>query len=138
MQVTVRRWTALAVSTSTLSGLAYGYTRYFGGTADEWGESRFHPWSGFLQHSHVLLVPLFVLMLGALWVTHIWPYYRAQQPRRRLSGLSNWALAVLMVISGYAVQVAVEDQLRLAAAWCHGVSSTLWLVTFLWHRYIAR
>ena len=133
----IRRWSDTAVWAAAGSGLAYGYLRYFGSTIDEWGESMPHPWTGNLQHAHVLLVPLFVLVLGALWATHIWPYYRAQQPRRRLSGLANWALALVMVVSGYAVQVAVEEQLRLVAVWCHGISSTLWLATFLWHRYIA-
>lgn len=84
------------------------------------------------QHLHVLVVPFLTFFLGVLWVRHVLPSWCARRPRRR-TGVSLAALAAVMVLSGYALQVSVEEGWRQLLRWLHLVAGVLWLITSLLH-----
>lgn len=113
-------WSSLGLAGGT--GLAYGLARWFGERMGEFGPEP-HPWQGTLQHVHVLGVPLLVFALGWMVKGHGMPGLKAR--RRRLSGLGLLALAIPMVLSGYAIQVATSPALQLAFRWIHGLSAGL-------------
>ncbi|MFN3413992.1 MAG: hypothetical protein ACK42L_08035 [Thermoanaerobaculum sp.] len=82
----------------------------------------------FWQHAHVLLAPVLVFLLGLLWARHASPSLRARRPRR-LSGVVLLLLALVMVASGYGLQVSVEETLRQAFRLLHTAAGVAWLAT---------
>lgn len=82
----------------------------------------------FWQHAHVFTAPILVFLLGLLWARHTSPSLRARRPRR-LSGVALLLLALVMVASGYGLQVSVEETLRQAFRWLHTIAGAAWLAT---------
>ncbi|KDA54901.1 hypothetical protein EG19_03625 [Thermoanaerobaculum aquaticum] len=82
----------------------------------------------FWQHAHVLAAPILVFFLGLLWARHASPFLRARRPRR-LSGVALLLLALVMVASGYGLQVSVEEALRQSFRWLHTIAGLAWLAT---------
>ena len=68
------------------------------------------------------------------WVrTHVLPKLQAGGPRARRSGIVLLALAGAMTLSGYALQTVADDAWRIATAWLHGVTGTLFAVLLVGH-----
>lgn len=127
------RWSLNAAALLTAgTGALYGWLRYFGQRAGEFGPE-VHPLQGLLQHLHVIVAPVLVLVLGAVLKGHAEPLIRSGKLRSFRSGL--WLLAGLapMILGGYAVQVAVDPAWRRLWAWIHGVASLLFLGAYLLH-----
>ena len=122
--------TYTAVVLATGGGLLYGWALYFGATEDEFGPVQ-HPWVPTLQSLHVLTVPVFVFALGLIWHSHILARLRGRARRR--TGVLLLAQAIPMVVSGYALQVAVAAAWREAWLWAHLVTSGLFCVAFVAH-----
>jgi hypothetical protein len=117
---------------AALTGLLYGWLKYFGARAGEFGPEA-HPWQGSAQHLHVLVVPVLVFTLGGLFRAHFLPMWRSGKAAGRFTG-SFLVLGLLpMVLSGYAVQVAVDPIWRAVFAWIHGVASLAFLAGFSAH-----
>lgn len=85
---------------------------------------------------HILVVPLLVFAVGWILGDHVLPRLAAR--KRLASGLSMIGLFVLLVVSGYALQVAVSEGTRMALAWIHGVSGVLWTLLFVLHAFGGR
>lgn len=127
---TLERWSLhIAALITGASGLLYGWLRYYGQRSGEFGLEA-HPLQATLQHLHVLAVPLLVFTLGMLVRGHLLPMWRNGRPGGRASGVVLALILVPMVLSGYAVQVAVEPGWRLTFAWIHGVMSLLFLAGY--------
>lgn len=86
----------------------------------------------FWQHAHVLLAPALVFLLGLLWARHASPSLRAGRPRR-LSGMALLLLAAVMVLSGYGLQVSVNETLRQIFRFLHTAAGVAWLATGALH-----
>jgi hypothetical protein len=117
---------------AALTGVGNGALRYFGQRQGEFGLEP-HPWQSPLQHAHVLLVPLLVFALGLAARGHVSGMLQHHVQRGRRSGLWLIAFSAPMVVTGYAVQVAVDAQLRLWLAWAHGISSALFVIVYVVH-----
>ncbi len=127
------RWSLhLAAWTTAGSGLLYGWLRYFGRRAGEFGPEP-HPWQAALQHLHVLAGPLLVLALGAVLKGHVQPLVRDGRVRAGSSGALLLAGLAPMVLGGYAVQVCSGPAWRSAWAWVHGLGSLVFLGAYLVH-----
>lgn len=127
------RWSLhLAALLTAGSGILYGWLRYFGQRAGEFGPE-VHPLQARLQHLHLLAAPLLVLALGVFLKGHADPLVRGG--RLRFLGTGLWLLLGLapMVLGGYAVQVAVDPAWRTRWAWGHGLASLLFLGAYLLH-----
>lgn len=126
----LERWSLhLAALFTGATGLIYGWLRYYGQHEGEFGPEA-HPLQGLLQHMHVLAAPLLVFALGMLVRGHVMPMWRSGRPAGRASGFLLAFILAPMVLSGYAVQVAVAPAWRLAFAWVHGASSLLFLAGY--------
>jgi hypothetical protein len=122
----LERWSLhLAAWLTGVTGLIYGWLRYYGQRSGEFGMEA-HPLQSVLQHLHVLAAPLLVFALGMLVRGHVLPMWRAGRPAGRLSGILLALILGPMVASGYVVQVV--------AAWIHGVSSLLFLAGYGAHQ----
>ena len=130
---TLERWALhLGALLTGLSGLAYGWMRYYGQVQGEFGPEP-HPWQGVAQHLHVLAAPLLLFALGMTVRGHLSTKLRAGTKEGRRTGLGLGLLIVPMVAGGYLVQVATSPAWRAAFAWVHGVSSLLFLLSYLGH-----
>jgi hypothetical protein len=133
----LERWSLnFAALLTGATGLLYGWLRYYGQHAGEFGVEA-HPLQATLQHLHVLAAPLLVFALGMLVRGHVLPMWRSGRPGGRASGIVLALILAPMALSGYAVQVAVEPRWRLAFAWVHGVLSLLFLAGYGFHQLAA-
>lgn len=134
---TLERWSLhLSALLTGITGLLYGGLRYYGQHPGEFGVEA-HPLQATLQHLHVLAAPLLVFTLGMLVRGHVVPMWRNGRPGGRASGVFLALILAPMALSGYAVQVAVEPQWRLALAWVHGITSLLFLLAYGVHQVSA-
>ena len=127
-----RRAVYFTTALATLSGLAYGYLLYFGEIEDEFGPVA-HPWTAPLQTTHVLTVPLFVFALGLIWRTHIFQKLVSGARPRRRTGIMLLSQTLLMILSGYFLQVCVDVWWRDAWIYTHIVTSLAFIVSFFAH-----
>ncbi len=125
--------THLAALAAGVSGLVYGWMRYFAEPADEFALVN-HPLEPTFKNLHILLVPLLVFTCGVLWRNHVWRRIRAGLTSRRRTGLGLALLLAPMIVSGYALQVSTSPNLRLGWMWIHGISGSLWVLVYLVHQ----
>ncbi len=115
-----------------LSGLGYGWLRYFKVVQGEFGPEP-HPLHSLLQHAHVLAAPLLLFALGMMVRGHFAVKLRVLSREGRRTGWGLAALILPMVASGYGVQVVTDPRWRTGLAWVHGVASILFLLAYLGH-----
>ncbi|MDA7936731.1 hypothetical protein N9B90_02210 [bacterium] len=127
-----KRAVYLTAALATFSGFGYGYLLYFGEIEDEFGAVA-HPWTSPLQAIHVLTVPLFVFAMGLIWRTHIFQKLVSGARPRRRSGIALLSQAIPMIVTGYLLQVAVDEAWRTAWIWSHVVTSIAFSVAFVLH-----
>ena len=126
----LERWSLhLSALLTGVSGLIYGWLRYFGQRTGEFGMEA-HPLQGLLQHFHVLAAPLLVFALGLVVRGHVWPRYRSGRATGRATGLMLAAGLGPMILTGYGIQIVTEPATRFALAWIHGVSPLLFLAGY--------
>ena len=129
----LERWSLhLGALLTGLSGLLYGWLRYYGRVPGEFGIEP-HPLQGLTQHLHVLAAPLLLFALGMTVRGHLTTKLRIDTREGRRTGLGLGFLILPMVATGYLVQVATAPGWRLAYAWVHGVASLLFLIAYLVH-----
>lgn len=132
MSAIERLFLHMAALVTAGSGLLYGWLRYFGRRAGEFGPEP-HPLQAMLQHLHVLAAPMLVLALGMVLKGHVQPLVGDGRLRPGVSGALLLAGLAPMVLGGYAVQVCTDPAWRSAWAWVHGLASVLFLVAYLVH-----
>ncbi len=114
------------------TGLVYAWMAYFCKSDDPYAVVG-HPWQPHLQHAHIILSPLLVLVLGHLWNRHAGPHLKRDTRKRRKSGIGMLLAALPMMFSGYAIQTAIEANWRMIWVIIHLVASTLWMSGYLIH-----
>lgn len=119
------------------TGLVYGWMRYFASPFDEFARVN-HPWQPDLQGLHVVTAPLLVFASGLIWRDHVWKRVRSGfRPRRRL-GLLMLSSLFPMIASGYLFQTAVGETWQTLWMWVHGVSSVIWVASYVAHQLAPR
>lgn len=113
------------------SGLWLGWCVYLAVPDDP--DAFAHPWQAPLQHAHVLTAPLSTLALGAAWIAHAWPKWRAGEAPGRRSGTALVALGALMIASGALLQIAESIEARRAWSLAHTGASVAWLLVLGLH-----
>ena len=117
-----------------LTGIAYGYFKYFGRGADPFS-SVGSPYEPFFHESHVLVVPALVFACGLIWKSHVLKNLNTSRKAKRSSGLGLLCVLVPMVATGYLVQVAVDETWRKVFVWVHLVTSGVWVASYLSHTW---
>jgi hypothetical protein len=129
----------LHVSTALvgLSGLVYGWMRYFAQSDDPFSVVG-HPWQPELHAAHVLTAPLLVFACALVWRAHVWLRVRGGFQPRRQTGLVLALSLAPMILSGYAIQVTIEETWREFWIVLHVASSVLWLLAYGVHQLAPR
>jgi len=115
----------------TLTGLVFAWMKYFTKSDDPFAVVN-HPWQPHMMTAHVLLGPVAMFAIGWVFGNHIWPAYRGGAPNRP-SGIVSMLFIVPMTISGYLMQVSVDDAARKAFAISHWISVGLFLAAYVVH-----
>ena len=122
------------------SGLIWAWMRYLYEAPvdpdDEFGLMALvaHPQEPLIQALHVVTAPLLVFAVGLLWRDHVWKRVKNGFPLRRQTGLLLFALVAPMTLSGYLLQVSVDESARSFWQWTHVATSVLWTAGYLIHQ----
>ena len=128
------RFTHLAVAASGITGLVYGWLRYFVEPVDEFALVN-HPAEPWWKALHILLVPLLLMAFGLVFRDHIWAKWRSGARPRRRTGLVLATLFAPMVFSGYLLQISGDPAWRQIWLVLHLVSSLVWLPFYAIHQF---
>ncbi|HSN56366.1 MAG TPA: hypothetical protein VLT32_16990 [Candidatus Sulfomarinibacteraceae bacterium] len=113
------------------TGLLLAVMAYLMEPAEEWSVVN-HPWQPHVQHLHVLVAPWLVFAVGVIWVSHLVSRL-GKGGRGRTTGLALVVGFVPMVVSGYAIQVAVGEGGRTVSVSVHLIASAIWVGAFVLH-----
>lgn len=124
----------LSIALSVLTGALFALFKYLFTTADPYAVAN-HPLQPYALDAHVLVSPVAVFALGWIFSDHIWPKFRNSQATRRKSGVMMLFLILPMVLSGYLLQVSVNEQLRRVMEVAHWVSSGFFTIGYCAHLF---
>lgn len=127
-----RRAMHAAALAAAITGLCYGWFRYFGVREGEFGPEP-HPLQATFQHLHVLFTPLLVLMFGIILRGHLQPKLKSRQKKGRWTGLAAALLFAPLLLAGYGIQTTAHPLLRQVLAWLHGLSGLLLILGYAAH-----
>jgi hypothetical protein len=125
-------FTQLSVATVAGTGAVYAWMAWLAEPVDEFAVVN-HPWQPATRDLHLLAAPLLVFACGVLWRTHVWERIRSGFAERRRTGIVLALALAPMVASGYLLQVAVDPSWRAVWVWSHGITSALWVATYVAH-----
>mgnify|MGYP000305835929 CR=1 FL=1 len=119
-----------------IHGIGYWIYKYFLKVETEYG-IRPHPLQEVWQASHVLLSPLLVFAFGLLFKGHIWKMYKNAHHKRK-TGITLTLSMVIMILSGYLVQVIYQVEAKQITAYVHIAISVLFIFAYLIHHLFKR
>lgn len=125
-------WLHLAMAVTTLTGAVFAVMKYALEAADEFAVVN-HPLQPHMLSAHVVAAPIALFLLGWTFSNHMLPKYRFGDDTGRKSGTGAMWLIVPMTLSGYLLQVSVDESLRQAMAAAHWISSGLFAVAYVIH-----
>lgn len=125
-------WLHLSLGLTALTGIVFAVMKYLLESNDEFAVVN-HPWQPFMLSAHVVVAPIALFILGWTFSNHMLPKHRFGDDTGRRSGTSAMWLIVPMTLSGYLLQVSVEETLRQAMAVGHWISSGLFVVAYVVH-----
>ena len=125
------RFLNISVALMTLTGVVFAAMKYWMTSDDPFAVVN-HPWQPHVLAAHVLLGPLAVFAFGWIFAGHVLPALANKAPNRS-TGIAAIVLIVLMVASGYLMQVSTGDTTRHAFAVAHWISSGLFVVVYVAH-----
>lgn len=133
------RSTAWAIHLCTLvlgvGGLAWAWIRY-GMTAPEDEFALYnHPSEPWLRDGHVLVAPLILFLWGLVWRSHVWARIVVGVQQRRRTGLLLAGLVLPLALSGYALQVAVDEAWREAWLVLHLGTGAVFTLGYAIHQF---
>lgn len=121
----------------TLTSVVYFIVKNFMQVEGEWGVES-HPLEVHLQHFHILSVPFLFFAISLIFKGHILKKLRMKSKLLKRSGILLLSLALVMVFSGYGIQVAMDSFSRQILINTHLISSFLWVVIFFYHSFMAK
>jgi len=119
----------------TVTGAVFAWMKYFVKNDDPFAVAN-HPWQPYMLDAHVIVAPVALFVIGAVWASHVKPKHDAGAKPRRKSGLAALWMIAPMVLSGYFMQVLTNEKLVEAMRVTHWVSSALFVIGLLVHQLI--
>ena len=121
----------LSIALMAITGIVFAAMKYWMKSDDPFAVVN-HPWQPHMLSAHVLLGPLAVFAFGWTFAAHTLPALVNRAPNRA-SGIWTIVLIVLMVASGYLVQVSTEDATRHGFAVAHWIASGVFVLGYVVH-----
>lgn len=118
-----------------LHGVMYWIVKDFMGIETEYG-LRPHWFQTYAQAAHILLSPLLIISFGMLWKEHIVKFFKAKT-KKLISGVTLSVSLIILILSGYFIQVLYKPSLKLIAVWTHLILSSLYLIAYIRHHSLS-
>lgn len=118
-----------------IHGVIYWIVKDFMGVESEYG-LRPHWFQTYAQAIHILLSPLLVISFGMLWKDHILKFFKAKT-KKLISGVTLTVSMIIIILSGYLIQVLYEPSLKSIAVWAHLILSALYLMAYVRHHALS-
>ncbi len=113
------RWSVWLTTAGTLvTGVVYWWMKDLMPSTDPWAVIN-HPLQPWVLKAHILIAPFMVFSVGLITSRHIWRHYSLGVGKGRRSGLLAALSFVVLVLSGYVLQVITAETLLRALAWIH-------------------
>jgi hypothetical protein len=128
-------WLHLTVALTAITGVVFAVMKYLMRSDDEFSVVN-HPLQPHMLAIHVVVAPAVLFVLGWTFSNHILPKYRFGNGKNRRSGVIAALLIVPMALSGYLLQVSVNETLREVMAWAHWITSGVFAVTYVVHLWV--
>lgn len=123
-----QKWLLIGSSAGTgLTGIVYAWMKYLLEPTQPWAVIN-HPLEPWVLKAHILVAPVMVFAVGLVAVEHIWKHFRARVRARRRSGLTQMAVLVPMVATGYLIQAVTAAGWLTALIVVHLVTGGVYLL----------
>lgn len=132
----IYKLTHWATYLTIIHGVIYGIYKYFLQVESQYGP-RPHPMQDLWQGIHIVLSPLLIFAFGLLWKNHIVLMYQNALIKRR-SGIILVVSMIIMIFSGYLVQVVYQEQPQKIVAILHIAISALFSFAYIVHHLLGR
>lgn len=119
-----------------LTGFAYFWMKYFVQSSDPFAVVN-HPWQVPMLNLHVVASPIFILVVGIVFNSHVMKKLRASRLPNRRSGYTSLGTFAAMVLSGYLLQIAVDAWWLQALMVVHVTSGVMFSITYGAHLVIS-
>jgi len=116
-------------------GILYWLVKEFFQVETDYG-LRPHSSQTYIQAAHILLSPLLVISFGLLWQNHIILYF-SKKTKKLKTGITLTLSLVILILSGYLIQVIYNDLGKVVVTWVHLILSLLYLLSYLIHHGIS-
>lgn len=131
------RWTFNSLTAAVaVTGFVYFWMKYFVESSDPFAVIN-HPWQTVTLNLHVMASPFFVLIFGIIFNSHVMKKLKATRLPNRRSGYVSLGMFVVMVFSGYLLQVAANEQWLQALVAVHVTSGTVFSLVYAAHLIIS-
>lgn len=131
------RWTFNGLTAAVaVTGFIYFWMKYFVESSDPFAVIN-HPWQTATLNLHVIASPFFVLVFGIIFNSHVMKKLKATGLPNRRSGYVSLAMFAVMVLSGYLLQVAANEQWLQTLVALHVTSGTVFSLVYAAHLVIS-
>lgn len=117
-------------------GVIYFVLKYFMQVESEYG-LRPHPYQSLIQGIHIVLSPLLIFAFGLLFKDHIVRMYKNAIYKRK-TGITLTLTMIIMILSGYLVQVIYQQNPKMVIAYIHIAVSGVFTLAYLIHHLFKR
>lgn len=113
------RWSLWLTTAGTLlTGVVYWWMKDLMASSDPWSVIN-HPLQPWTLKAHILIAPLMVFSVGLITSRHVWAHYRLGVSKGRKTGLTAALSFIVLVFSGYILQVLTGEAILRVLAWTH-------------------
>lgn len=113
------RWSLWLTTAGTLlTGVVYWWMKDLMVSSDPWSVIN-HPLQPWMLKAHILIAPLMVFSVGLITSRHVWRHYRTGVSKGRKTGLTAALSFIVLVLSGYLIQVLTGETILRVLAWTH-------------------
>jgi hypothetical protein len=136
----VKRWEKSSLNILsfivTLTGFGYFWMKYFVQASDPFAVVN-HPWQTTTLNLHVMASPFLILMGGIVFNSHVMKKLRAQRLPNRRSGYASLGTFAAMVLSGYLLQISVDQWWLRALMVVHVTAGVVFSIAYGAHLVIS-
>jgi hypothetical protein len=119
-----------------LTGFAYFWMKYLIDASDPFAVVN-HPWQVPALNLHVVASPIFILIAGIVFNSHVMKKLRASGLPNRRSGYTSLGTFAAMVLSGYLLQVTVDAWWLKVLVTLHVTAGVVFSVAYTTHLVIS-
>jgi uncharacterized membrane protein len=116
-------------------GILYWVIKEFFQVQSDYG-LRPHFFQTYIQAAHILLSPLLVVSFGLLWQQHIVHFFK-KKSRKLITGSLVTISLIIIILSGYLIQVIYDQPGKSIMSWVHLIFSGLYLFAYLGHHFLS-